>query len=153
MSARKIPMDAFEFYFALGHGRSYQAVAEKYGSSKTAVANSARREDWEARIAERERKAREKLEEKATETLADLNGRHLKMLRTVQGKALEALRSMSLDRAIDAVRALDIAIRNERLVLGEPTERHATDIEALIKREHERWLSHPSGDGTQSSSG
>ena len=72
--------------------------------------------------------------------MADLNGRHLKMVRTIQAKGLEALRGMSLDRAVDAIRAIDLAIRTERLILGEPTERHATDIEAIIKREHERWL-------------
>jgi hypothetical protein len=33
-----------------------------------------------------------------------------------------------------------MALKAERLILGEPTERHATDIEAIIKREHERWL-------------
>ena len=140
MSARKIPTDAFEFYFALGPSRSFRAVAEKYGCSKTAVANAARREGWETRIAERETKAREKLDEKATETLADLNGRHLKMVRTIQAKALEGLKRLSLDTGMDCVRAIDLALKAERLILGEPTERHATDIEAIIKREHERWL-------------
>lgn len=28
----------------------------------------------------------------------------------------------------------------QRMILGEPTERTASDIEAIIRREHERWL-------------
>ncbi len=31
MPRRKIPPDAFDFYFGLGPGRSYQAVAGEYG--------------------------------------------------------------------------------------------------------------------------
>ena len=34
---RKLPPDAFEFYFALGLARSYEAVAEKFGVSKRTV--------------------------------------------------------------------------------------------------------------------
>jgi hypothetical protein len=149
MSTRKLPGDAFEYYFALGPGRSYRAVADHYGTSKTTVGNAATRENWAGRITERERKAREAADQKAAETLADVNDRHLRMFRTIEAKALEALRAMSLERASDAVRALDIAIKGERLILGEPTERHATDIEAIVKREHERWLdwTRPGRDG------
>ena len=34
---KKIPPDAFDFYFSLGPPRSYQAVADKYGVTKRAV--------------------------------------------------------------------------------------------------------------------
>lgn len=151
MSTKKLPTDAFEFYFGLGPGRSYRAVADHFGCSKTTVGNTSIRENWAARIADRERKAREKLDQKATETLADLNSRHLKMLRTIQAKALEGLKRLSLETGMDCVRALDLSIKGERLVLGEPTERTAGDIEAIIRREHERWLIHPSATGSQES--
>ena len=48
---RKIPPDAFDFYFSLGPPRSYQAVANKYGVTKRAVTNLAGREDWQRRLA------------------------------------------------------------------------------------------------------
>jgi transposase len=140
MSTRKLPGDAFEYYFALGPARSYRAVADHFGCSKTTVGNTATRENWAGRIAERERKAQEKVEERAIETLADVRSRHLKMVRTVEAKALEGLRQLPLETGMECVRALDMALKAERLILGEPTERHATDIEAIIKREHERWL-------------
>lgn len=65
---RKIPQDAFGFYFSLGVSRSYGAVAEKYGVSKRAVALLASREQWQPRIAELERKARQRTDELAVES-------------------------------------------------------------------------------------
>lgn len=121
MAIRKLPSDAFSYYLGLGVERSYQAVADHYGASKTAVANLAHRENWQGRLLEVERKARQNSDEKAVETLADLNSRHLKMLRTVQGKALEDLRGLSLETGMDCARALDLSIKAERF-LGEPTE-------------------------------
>ena len=37
--------------FSLGPGRSYQAVADRYGVSKRAVTALAKRENWQARLA------------------------------------------------------------------------------------------------------
>ncbi len=48
---KKIPPDAFDFYFSPGPPRSYQAVADKYGVTKRAVTNLAGREDWQRRLA------------------------------------------------------------------------------------------------------
>ena len=45
MAQKKLPPDTFEFYYALGPGRSYRQVAEHFGVSKTAVANLAEREN------------------------------------------------------------------------------------------------------------
>ena len=50
--AKKIPTDAFDYYFSLGPSRSYQAVAEKYGASKRAVVGVAKRENWQKRLLE-----------------------------------------------------------------------------------------------------
>lgn len=46
MCPEKLPADAFDFYFALGTKRSYQAVADRYGVSKRTVAARAARENW-----------------------------------------------------------------------------------------------------------
>ena len=46
----KIPPDAFDYYFGLGTGRSYQAVADRYGVTKRAVTNYATRERWRERL-------------------------------------------------------------------------------------------------------
>ena len=137
---RKIPPDAFEFYLSLGVERSYRAVAEKFGVSKQAVTKCAAREKWQHRLDEIEVKARAQSEKKATDTMAAVRERHLAASRVILGKGLEALRNMSLETAMEAVKAIDLAMKQERLILGEPSERTAVSIEEVIKREYERWM-------------
>lgn len=139
MSGR-IPSEAFEFYVGLGPDRSYQRVADEFGVSKRAVTKLAARERWQERVVELERQAREGAEKRALESLEGMNLRHLKSLKVVQGKALEALRTMPLSTAMEAVRALDMAIRQEHLIRGEPSDRTAISIEEVIRREYERWM-------------
>jgi hypothetical protein len=45
-----------------------------------------------------------------------------------------------VNRAKAVVRALDIAIRRERLIRGEPPDRVAAAKEQRIRREYERWM-------------
>ena len=137
----KIPPDAFEFYVSLGPERTYESVANKYGVSKTAIANHAKREDWSQRLVQVEREARQRVEKRAIESIEAMNERHLKVAQVIQGKALEALRNQPIDTAMDAVRALDMAIRHERLIRGEPSERMALTTESVLKSQFERWMS------------
>ena len=137
---RRIPAGAFDFYFALGADRSYQAVADKFGVSKTAIVNLASKEDWRGRLLKVERDAHQRSEQRAVESLDAMNSRHLKTLQVIQGKALEALKVMQLDSAIDAVRALELSIRQERIIRGEPSERTAVSVEETIRNQWERWM-------------
>ena len=123
MMPRKLPSDAFSYYHSLGPDRSYEAVAEKYGVSKRTVTRLAKQETWQARVEEIERKAREAADRKAAETIEQTNQRHLRSVKVIQAKALEALRSKSLQHPMDAVRALQLAIKLERLILLEIGER------------------------------
>ena len=151
---RKLGSDAFTFYFSLGPSRSYQAVAEKYGVSKRAVSNMAEREKWQDRLAELERKARDQAEAKALETLEDMNERHLKVLRFIQGRAIDAMKSMPIESAMDAVRAYTMSVDKERTIRGEPSDRTQIDL-AEVTREEIRTLlkvvrppDMPGGEGT-----
>ena len=77
-----------------------------------------------------------------------VNERHLKIARALQAKALDGLRSMSMAEAKDVIRALDLGVKQERLILGEPSERAALSLEGKIEREYERWLDgHPGANG------
>jgi len=136
----KIPPDAFQYYLGLGADRSYQKVAEHYGASKRAVTKVATAARWQERAEELERKAREGAEQKAIESLEAMNQRHLKSLKVIQGKALEALRAMPLSTAMDAVRSMEMAIRQERLIRGEPSDRTAISVEDVIRSEYRRWM-------------
>jgi hypothetical protein len=143
--ARKLPVDAFDHYFALGPGRSYQAVAERYGTTKRAVTNLAVRERWQERAAELEWKARESAAKKTMETLEEVNTRHLKVLRSLEAKAIEGMKNLSIDTPADILRAIDLALKQTRVILGEPSERTAISVDDLIKKEYSRWLLPPGG--------
>jgi hypothetical protein len=138
--AKKIPPDAFDYYFSLGPARSYQAVAEKFRVSKRAVTDLAKRESWQARILEVESKARQASDQKKVETLQVVKERHLQALRLVLGKGIEALRQIVITEPGDAIRAIGLAVRETRIELGEPSERTAISIEDTIRREYERWM-------------
>jgi hypothetical protein len=137
--SHRLPGEAFQHYLSLGAQRSYQAVADHFGVSKQAVTARATRERWQQRLAEIEAKARESGERRAIETLEELNERSLKMWMAVEKRALEALRTFQMSSAMDAVRSLDIAGKNIRLIRGEPTER-TENLETIVRREYERWM-------------
>ena len=150
MSRAKLPAEAFEHYVGLGPERSYQAVADRYGASKRAVTDLAKRKQWQERLRSIEQEARQRSEERLVENLEQMNERHLKTLQVVQRKALEALRRMDLGSAMEAVRALDICINKERLIRGEPSDRTELTMEHAIRKEYERWLQVNEVDGKES---
>lgn len=137
---RKLPHDAFAYYVGLGPDRSYQAVANHFSVDKKTVTRRAAVEDWQGRLAKVEAEARSRTEEHLIENLESVNRRHLQTLRVIQGKALDALKRLPLSSAMDAVRSLDLAIKQERVIRGEPSERTAVSIEDTIKREYRRWM-------------
>ena len=151
---RKIPPDAFSFYYSLGTGRTYRAVAQEYGVTKQAVAKLAAKDGWQARVQRIDQQAAERTEAQLTETVEAMNVRHIKMLKLVQGRALEALKVVPLTTAMEAVRSLDMSIRQERLARGEATDRNVLSVEEVVKREYDNWMTSPgekldrSGEGT-----
>ena len=137
---RRIPPNAFDAYLAMGTGRSYQALANKFSVSKQAITKLARKEDWQRKLEEVEDKVRSDSLDQAIDVLGEMNERHLKVVRVIQGKALRTLQDLPLRSGMDAVRALEIAIRQERLIRGEPSERTATSVEDATRREMQRWM-------------
>jgi hypothetical protein len=136
----KIPADAFDFYVSLGPGRSYRAVASRYGVGKRAVTKHAATENWIGRLAKIEEEVREKSEKKLVETLEEMRTRHLQMVRAMQARALVALKSFPLTSGMEAIKAGELSIKLERLLAGEASERTAINIEAITRREIETLL-------------
>ena len=139
--SRRIPPEAFSHYVSLGPGRSYQAVAEHFGVSKRAIVARAKAEDWQERLRRIETEVRDRVDQRTVETLEEMAERHLKILRVIQTKAVQALKAMEIESAMDAVRALDIAVKAERIVRGEPGDRTELSFQEIAKQQHERWLS------------
>ena len=140
MTSRKIPEGAFEFFAGLGAKRSYEAVAQNYGVSRQAVYKAAKREGWKDRVAKIDRDVREGTDQRITESLEEMNRRHIQMLQVVQRKALETLRTMPLSTAMEAVRAADLGIKGERTIRGEPSDRTAISLEGMLREQYESWF-------------
>ena len=91
---RKIPTNAFEVYFAMGPGRSYDALAERFKVSKQAITKTATKERWQERVAEIEQRVQADSKERVVDLLNEMNERHLRVLRAIQAKALETLKDV-----------------------------------------------------------
>ena len=140
MSKRKIPHDAFDWYFSVGPERSYEKVAKRYGVTKRAVTKLASREQWQERLEKVEAEARAKSDQRKAEVLEAQKERHLQALRLVLGKGIEALKGTQISSPMDAVRAIGLAVREMRVEMGEPSERTAVSVEDTIRREYQRWM-------------
>lgn len=132
---RRIPENAFEIYQAMGEGRSYEALADRFEVSKRAVTKAAAREKWQERLSAIQARAREAADQVSVDVRKEAAERHLKVARFIQSRSIEALKAMPIESAMDAIRAYGIAVNMERLVLGEPTDRTALTVEEVTKRE------------------
>lgn len=138
---RKLDDDAaFNYYVALGPGRSHSLVATKFGVSRRAITKAARRGEWSARLTQIERDARAISDEQLAESIAQVRERHLKMIRAVAGRGVQALHKFELQDAPSAIKAIETAIRIERTILGEASETTGITIEQLTRREVETYL-------------
>lgn len=137
---RKIPLDAFDRYFAAGPTRSYKALAKEIGVSKRSITTLAVREGWQQRVQDLERKAREKTDSRIVESIEAMQTRHLRSLQAVHARALEALKTMPIDNAFDAVKALQVVIREERILRGDKSERDARSVEEITREEMQELL-------------
>ena len=135
----RIPSNAFELYVAAGPDRSYAALAERLGVSKTAVTRRAKSEGWQQRLDQIERKAQARVEARAVDEMEAVKLRQLQTVRLLQSRALQCLKDQPPEVGIRAASAISIALKHELLLLGEPTERSAT-VQETIKREYERWM-------------
>ncbi|MCC7171376.1 MAG: hypothetical protein IT459_13090 [Planctomycetes bacterium] len=132
---RKLGLEAFQYYFSLGDGRSYEAVAVHFGVSKTTVVNTAKRENWQTNVESMERAARSALEKRAVDEAVAMKERHAKLARLAAAKGAEHLAQGRIEKTSDALRALKLGMDEERLAVLGPGKRDAvkTNEEAAGK--------------------
>ena len=114
-------------------------MADEYGVSKRAVTECAKRERWPERLAEIEKEARAQMDKKLAETLEERRERHLTVIRAVLSRSVAALQKYPLNSAMEAVKAAEMAIKLERLVVGESNDRTEV-VEQIVRREYEQWM-------------
>ncbi|MFH2053560.1 MAG: hypothetical protein ABIK96_13935 [bacterium] len=109
-----------------------QQIAERLGIQRPeTVAEWRRAENWEEERQVIQRLMEEKIARAVTETLTEANARHLKEYQLVQTKGVQALKTMDPKSAGEAMAMIDIGIKGERLVRGEPTE--VREVRALMQ--------------------
>ena len=138
--SRKLGPDAFDFYAAMGLGRSLQGVAEHFEVSKRAVVKAASREGWSERLERIEAEARVRADKALGEGLEQIRLRHLQLLKAMGARVARALGEFPLSSGMEAIRAAEVVIRLERLIAGEPSERTELAVEQVTRQEIDRLL-------------
>jgi hypothetical protein len=141
-------LDAFAYYASLGADRSYAAVADHYRVSKTAVTKAAKREKWMDRLRAIEDAARQQSDLELAESMAEMRTRHLKTLRAVHQRALEGLRDHRLSTCAEAVRAIEVSVKLEREIAGDPAGTTAEADAERSRREEDEFLAPSDGDAS-----
>jgi hypothetical protein len=137
----RIPAEeAFQYYLALGPSRSYDTVAAKYGASLRGVTKCASKHKWGERMRKIDRDAQEKTDRDFAESKAETRERHLKMLRAIETRGLQAIQKQELDGAFAGVKAIEAAIKLERLILGDTSVNVGISIQETTRREVESFL-------------
>lgn len=111
MQKKKLSKSAFAYYESLGDARTYKAVARRFSVSLRTVARFAVAHEWQRRLTEAT----------PTESLAAMNQRHLGYARLMQEKALEALARLTFKTPCEAVHAVLMGARLERLLIDMPS--------------------------------
>jgi len=137
---RQVPDEAFAYYVALGPGRSYAMVAEKYSVSRRTILRAADRDQWSERLQAIEKEARAATDKQLARDLQDMSMRHRKLLLAMASRAAKAIQDYPLTSGMDGLRAASMVIKLERLVNGEATERTSVDIEQVVRREYQELL-------------
>lgn len=117
-------MDAFEYFYAQGHTRTYKRVAEKIGVSQMAVSKWARTFDWQTRVIERDKKNGAALANKTDTMLVNAKANYRKLITTAIEQFKDKLEIGEI--TIENVGDLEKLVKLDMLLIGEPTERSAT---------------------------
>lgn len=137
---RQLPDEAFAYYVALGPGRSYALVAEKFNVSRRTVLRAADRDQWSERLQAIEKEAHAVTDKQLARDQQEMALRHRKLLLAMASRAAKAIQDYPLTSGMDGLRAASMVIKLERLVSGQATERTSIDIEQVVRREYQDLL-------------
>jgi len=114
--------DPFEFWYALENRKKWEKVVLEFGISRSSFYRRKSLEGWEEKANRRDKVLRKKTDEKVTDSLAEMNARHIKEAIKYQGVMLEALGKLEPRSVSEAIRAYNILVKLEQVSRGEPTD-------------------------------
>ncbi|MBA4389102.1 MAG: hypothetical protein C0404_14110 [Verrucomicrobia bacterium] len=107
-------------------------IAERLGIARPGTIGDWRKDDgWEKEREIIAKATEEKVAAAISETISEMNARHLKEYQLLQTKGIAALRRLDPRTAAEAQSMVDAGVRGERLVRGEPTE--VREVRALMQ--------------------
>jgi transposase-like protein len=114
-----------------GHKSDVQ-IAEELGIARPGTISDWRREeDWDREQEIFQQITERRIAEAVSETISEMNTRHLKEFQLLQSKGVQGLKQRDPRTAQEAAAMIDTGIRGERLVRGEPTE--VREVRALMQ--------------------
>ncbi len=111
---------------------SDQQIADKLGIDRTKTIGDWRRtENWDLEREIIQQETERRVAEAVSETISQMNTRHLREFQLMQTKGIQALKILDPAKASEAAAMIDAGIKGERLVRGEPTE--IREVRALMR--------------------
>lgn len=141
--------ETFKYWVSLGDWRSYAKVCKHFHVGRRAVQKCATRNNWAKRLEAIEAATKKRTDELLTESRAEMRARHLRMLKAVATRGVQALQRLELTDAMQGVKAVETAIKWERTIMGEPNEAMAHSVPELTRREVESFLTVDDGSSGQ----
>ena len=109
-----------------------EQIAKRLGIKRQETISDWRRgEGWEKERKLVEKVTNERVTKAVAETISEMNTRHLKEYQLLQTKGVQALKDIDPKTAHEALSMVDIGIKGERLVRGEPTE--VREVRAIMQ--------------------
>lgn len=138
--------EAFKFWVSLGDTRSLAKVAKEFHIRRRGIQKCSIRNQWSKRLAAIDAAARKRADELLIETRAEIQARHLRMLKAVATRGIQALQKQELETAMEGVKAIEAAIKLERVIHGEATANVTVSVAEQTRREVELFLRAEDGD-------
>src|SRR5690349_9695266 len=98
----------FRFYVEQGVHRSLRATALEFRCNKRTIQKIAKRNNWQPRLREIEKEARERATREMVDHMSEVSERHLKLARAIQSRGAQALSKLEFDSAWHGARAIEL---------------------------------------------
>lgn len=109
-----------------------QQIAQRLGIKRPETIGEWRRnEGWDQERLYVQKITEERVTQAVAETITEMNTRHLKEYQLLQNKGVQGLKDLAPKTAGEAMALVDVGIKGERLVRGEPTE--VREVRALMQ--------------------
>lgn len=133
------PSGSFEFWISeTGGNRKINALAKEYGVCHNTASGWIKDGRWNIRAEKIDAIVNKKTDSELVETLAQMNMRHVEDCRALWEKAAQFLADKPIKSTQDALKALELSSKIERLARGESTEN--VSFGEIVRKEHDRWL-------------